>query len=196
MNAARVILASTSRYRGELLRRLLPVFEQRAPGIDEAPLPNEAPVARALRLAVAKAQAVAADAGTALVIGSDQVAALDGTTLGKPGDAAAARAQLARCSGREVVFHTGVCVADARTGHAARSVHVDTTRVRFRPLDDATIARYVEREQPLDCAGSFKCEGLGIALFDAIDSHDPTGLVGLPLIALARMLREHDMEIP
>ena len=196
MSAARVILASTSRYRGELLRRLLPTFDQRAPGVDEAALPNEAPQAQALRLAVDKAAAVAAGAGAALVIGSDQVAGLDGTALGKPGDAAAARAQLARCSGHEVVFHTGVCVIDTRDEPASRSMHVDTTRVRFRTLDAATIARYVEREQPLDCAGSFKCEGLGIALFDTIDSHDPTGLVGLPLIALARMLRERGMEIP
>jgi septum formation protein len=196
VSAARIILASTSRYRGELLRRLLPAFDQRAPDVDEAPLPNEAPAARAMRLAAAKARAIAADAGAALVIGSDQVAELDGTTLGKPGDAAAARAQLARCSGHEVVFHTGVCVVDTRDEPASRSVHVDTTRVRFRTLDEAVIARYVEREQPLDCAGSFKCEGLGIALFDAIDSHDPTALIGLPLIAVVRMLRERGMEIP
>jgi septum formation protein len=193
---ASIILASTSRYRGELLRRLLPAFEQRAPGVDEASLPHEAPAARAVRLAAAKAQAVASTAGAALVIGADQVAALDGTLLDKPGDATVACAQLALCSARTVDFHTGLCVLDTRGAGPARSIHLDTTRVRFRPLDADTIARYVEREQPLDCAGSFKCEGLGIALFEAIESTDPTGLIGLPLIALARLLREHGIDIP
>jgi septum formation protein len=197
MNAgASIILASTSRYRGELLRRLLPAFEQRAPGVDEASLPHEAPAARAVRLAAAKAQAVASTAGAALVIGADQVAALDGTLLDKPGDATVACAQLALCSSRTVDFHTGLCVLDTRGAGPARSIHLDTTRVRFRTLDADTIARYVEREQPLDCAGSFKCEGLGIALFEAIESTDPTGLIGLPLIALARLLREHGIDIP
>jgi septum formation protein len=193
---ASIILASTSRYRGELLRRLLPAFEQRAPGVDEASLPHEAPAARAVRLAAAKAQAVASTAGAALVIGADQVAALDGTLLDKPGDATVACAQLALCSARTVDFHTGLCVLDTRGAGPARSIHLDTTRVRFRTLDADTIARYVEREQPLDCAGSFKCEGLGIALFEAIESTDPTGLIGLPLIALVRLLREHGIDIP
>ncbi|HET7359875.1 MAG TPA: Maf family nucleotide pyrophosphatase [Rhodanobacteraceae bacterium] len=193
---AGIILASGSRYRGELLRRLLPAFEQCAPGVDEAPLPREAPAARAMRLAAAKAQAAASAAGAAIVIGADQVAALDGVLLHKPGDAAAACAQLALCSARAVDFHTGLCVLDTRGADVVRSIHLDTTRVRFRPLDADTIARYVAREQPLDCAGSFKCEGLGIALFEAIDSSDPTGLIGLPLIALARLLRDHGIEIP
>jgi MAF protein len=190
----RIVLGSTSRYRAELLRRLLADFEQAAPGTDEAPLPDEAPAARALRLAIAKATAVAREYPDALVIGSDQVAELDGLVLDKPGTAQCARAQLAASSGREVHFHTALCLLDTRNGR--RHTHVDQTRVRFRTLDAAEIARYVEREQPLDCAGSFKCEGLGISLFEAIDNRDPSALIGLPLIALARLLREAGIALP
>ena len=190
----RIVLGSTSRYRAELLRRLLADFEQAAPGTDEAPLPDEAPAARALRLAIAKATAVAREYPDALVIGSDQVAELDGLVLDKPGTAQCARAQLAASSGREVHFHTALCLLDTRNGR--RHTHVDQTRVRFRTLDAAEIARYVEREQPLDCAGSFKCEGLGISLFEAIDNSDPSALIGLPLIALARLLREAGIALP
>ncbi|HZY33926.1 MAG TPA: Maf family nucleotide pyrophosphatase [Rhodanobacter sp.] len=190
----RIVLGSTSRYRAELLRRLLADFEQAAPGTDEAPLPDEAPAARALRLAIAKATAVAREYPDALVIGSDQVAELDGLVLDKPGTAQCARAQLAVSSGREVHFHTALCLLDTRNGR--RHTHVDQTRVRFRTLDAAEIARYVEREQPLDCAGSFKCEGLGISLFEAIDNRDPSALIGLPLIALARLLREAGIALP
>ena len=190
----RIVLGSTSRYRAELLRRLLADFEQAAPGTDEAPLPDEAPAARALRLAIAKATAVAREYHDALVIGSDQVAELDGLVLDKPGTAQCARAQLAASSGREVHFHTALCLLDTRNGR--RHTHVDQTRVRFRTLDAAEIARYVEREQPLDCAGSFKCEGLGISLFEAIDNRDPSALIGLPLIALARLLREAGIALP
>ena len=190
----RIVLGSTSRYRAELLRRLLADFDQAAPGTDETPLPDEAPAARALRLAIAKAAAVARDYPDALVIGSDQVAELDGLILDKPGTAERARAQLAAGSGREVHFHTALCLLDTRDGR--RHTHVDHTRVRFRTLDAAEIARYVEREQPLDCAGSFKCEGLGISLFEAIDNSDPSALIGLPLIALARLLREAGVELP
>lgn len=190
----RIVLGSTSRYRAELLRRLLADFEQAAPGTDETPLPDEAPAARALRLAIAKAAAVAREYPEALVIGSDQVAELDGLILDKPGTAEHARAQLAASSGREVHFHTALCLLDTRNGR--RHTHVDHTRVRFRTLDAAEIARYVEREQPLDCAGSFKCEGLGISLFEAIDNRDPSALIGLPLIALARLLREAGMALP
>jgi septum formation protein len=196
MDAPRILLASTSPYRAELLKRLGLTFEQRAPGVDEAPLEDEAPSARALRLAAAKARAVAAEFPQSLVIGSDQVAELDGEVLDKPGSAAVARAQLRACSGASVRFHTAVCVVDTRTMEAPASTASDVTVVHFRPLDADTIARYVEREQPLDCAGSFKCEGLGIALFERIECRDPTALIGLPLIALSRLLREHGLAVP
>jgi len=191
----RLVLGSTSRYRAELLRRLVPQFEQRAPGTDETLSTDEAPADGALRLAVAKAEGAAHGlSGGALVIGSDQIAELDGRALGKPGSIEAARDQLADCAGREVRFHTGLCLLDTRDGR--RRTHLDTTRVQFRPLAATEIARYVEREMPLDCAGSFKCEGLGISLFERIDSSDPTALVGLPLIALARLLREAGLAVP
>lgn len=190
----RLVLGSTSRYRAELLGRLTPHFEQRAPGTDETLAPGEAPAEGALRLAIAKADGAARGLADALVIGSDQIAELDGRALGKPGSIEAAQAQLAACAGREVRFHTGLCLLDTRDGQ--RRTHLDTTRVQFRPLTAAEIARYVAREQPLDCAGSFKCEGLGIALFERIDSSDPTALVGLPLIALARLLRETGLALP
>lgn len=188
-----VILASTSAYRASLLRRLLDHFEQASPGTDEEPLPGEAPAARAARLAEAKARAVAATRPGCVVIGSDQVADLDGTVLDKPGTVHAAHKQLAASSGREVVFHTAVCVIDTR-GDAF--VHVDETRVHFRTLSTEDIERYVERERPLDCAGSFKCEGLGIALFERIANEDPTALVGLPLIATCRLLRDAGLAVP
>ncbi|TAM03629.1 MAG: septum formation protein Maf, partial [Rhodanobacter sp.] len=145
-------------------------------------------------LASAKADAVARRYGDALVIGSDQVAEVDGLILGKPGSSARARTQLAASSGRSVHFHTALCLLDAR--HGRRQTHVDHTQVHFRVLQPAEIERYVEREQPLDCAGSFKCEGLGISLFEAIDSHDPSALIGLPLIALARLLRAAGLPMP
>jgi septum formation protein len=195
MNAApKLILASTSRYRADLLRRLTENFVQQAPGTDEMAQQDEAPVDRALRLATAKAAAVATRHDNALIIGSDQVAELDGRVLDKPGTIERARAQLRDSSGRVVHFHTAVCLLDARDGR--RFAHVDHTRVHFRALTTAEIIRYVEREHPLDCAGSFKAEGLGISLFAAIDSHDPSALIGLPLIALARMLRECGMALP
>jgi septum formation protein len=190
----RIVLASTSRYRAELLRRLLPDFEQHAPGTDETALPGEAPGARAARLAVAKTTAAAGHFDDALVIGSDQVAELDGETLDKPGSVANACAQLAASSGRVVHFHTALCLFDTRDGR--HQLHVDRTRVHFRTLDAAEIERYVAREQPLDCAGSFKCEGLGISLFERIDNEDPSALIGLPLIALARMLRSSGAAVP
>lgn len=192
--APRLVLGSTSRYRAELLHRLTTDFEQRAPGTDETVLTGEAPAARALRLAVAKAEAAASGLDNALVIGSDQVAELDGEILDKPGTAERAHAQLAACSGREVHFHTALCLIDTRNGH--RHSHVDHTRVCFRKLNAAEITRYIKREQPLDCAGSFKCEGLGISLFESIDNRDPSALIGLPLIALAQLLREAGIELP
>ncbi|HEX8779261.1 MAG TPA: Maf family nucleotide pyrophosphatase [Rhodanobacter sp.] len=192
--APRIVLASTSRYRAELLHRLLPEFGQRAPGTDETALPGELAGARAARLALAKAMAVADGLRDALVIGSDQVAELDGGVLGKPGTVANARAQLAASSGRVVHFHTALCLLDTRCGR--HQLHVDHTRAHFRALSAAEIERYVAREQPLDCAGSFKCEGLGISLFECIDSEDPSALIGLPLIALARLLRATGVAVP
>lgn len=190
----RIVLGSTSRYRADLLRRLVPDFAQSAPGTDETPLAGEAPAERALRLAIAKAEATAGSWRDALVIGSDQVAELDGRILDKPGTIEHACAQLSASSGREVHFHTALCLLDTHDGH--RHTHVDHTRVRFRELTAAEITRYVERERPLDCAGSFKCEGLGISLFESIDNRDPSALVGLPLIALARMLRAAGVALP
>ena len=194
MTLPTLVLGSTSRYRAELLGRLYPLFEQRAPGTDESALPGETPRDRALRLAIAKAHAAAEGLDDALVIGSDQVAELEGLVLDKPGTPERARAQLTACSGREVHFHTALCLHDTRSGQDL--IHVDHTRVHFRSLDANEIARYVEREQPLDCAGSFKCEGLGISLFERIDNEDPSALVGLPLIALARLLREAGISLP
>lgn len=194
MTTPRLVLGSTSRYRADLLRRLTSDFEQRSPGTDETALAGEAPAARALRLAIAKAEAAADGCSHALVIGSDQVAELDGRLLDKPGTATSALAQLAASSARTVQFHTALCLLDTRDGQ--RHTHVDHTHVHFRQLNDTEIARYVEREQPLDCAGSFKCEGLGISLFEYIDNRDPTALIGLPLIALARMLRDCGLNLP
>ncbi|WP_114241191.1 nucleoside triphosphate pyrophosphatase [Dyella sp. C9] len=194
MSLPTVVLGSTSRYRAELLRRLVDDFQQRSPGTDESPLPDEQPSDRARRLAVAKARAAADGLEDALVIGSDQVAELEGLVLDKPGTMERAREQLSASSGREVHFHTALCLYDTRSGQA--QVHVDHTRVHFRSLATDEIERYIAREQPLDCAGSFKCEGLGISLFERIDNEDPSALIGLPLIALARMLREAGLALP
>lgn len=185
----RLILASTSRYRRELLERLRLPFEAIAPQVDETALPEELPRALAQRLARLKAVAVAKQHPDAVVIGSDQVADLGGRALGKPGDHAGATRQLRDCRGQAVEFHSAVCVIDGRRDNTAHAF-VDRTRVVFRTLDDDEIERYLRAEQPYDCAGSFKCEGLGAALFERIESQDPTGLIGLPLIALAKVLRE------
>ncbi|MGY1408704.1 MULTISPECIES: Maf family protein [unclassified Luteimonas] len=190
-----LVLASTSRYRAQLLERLRLPFEAARPEVDETPRAGEPPASLALRLAVAKAEAVARQQPQAVVIGSDQVASCDGRPLGKPGSREAAIAQLQGMSGRDVVFLTAVAVAVAGPG-AATGQALDTTLVRFRPLADDAIARYVDAEQPWDCAGSFRCEGLGITLFEAIESHDPTALVGLPLIATARLLRAAGFVLP
>ena len=183
----RLILASSSAYRRELLGRLRLPFEAIAPDIDETPRPGETPDATALRLAVEKARAIAATHPDALVIGSDQVATLDGEQIGKPGDHARALAQLQKMRGREVVFHTALCLWDARTGtHQLDNVQ---TFVTFRNLPDDELDAYLRIEQPYDCAGSAKNEALGIAILERIDSLDPTALTGLPLIALSSMLR-------
>jgi septum formation protein len=190
-----LILASGSRYRRELLARLGKPYRSISPDIDETPLPGEHPVALAARLAREKARAVADDTTDTVVIGSDQVAELDGIALGKPGDAPTARRQLGACAGRAVAFHTALCVLDTRDGSDRRYEHIDRTTVVFRPIDAGEIARYVDREQPFDCAGSFRCEELGIALFERIETSDPTALIGLPLIALARLLREAGLDV-
>lgn len=188
-----LILASTSRYRRELLSRLGLDFSVDAPQVDESPLPHENPVYTARRLAVAKAAEVGARHSGAWVIGSDQLAELNGAALGKPGSRDRAIAQLTSMSGRGVVFHTALCVT--RAG-AAGQVHVDRTVVQLRALQLAEIERYVDAEQPFDCAGSFKSEGRGITLFDAIETRDPTALIGLPLIATARLLRDAGFLLP
>jgi septum formation protein len=193
-NGARaVVLGSTSRYRRELLSRLRLAFEVRAPDVDETPLPGESPLELARRLALAKARAVAAECPEAVVIGSDQVADLQGAPLGKPGTHANAVAQLRRMSGQEVVFQTAVAVVCAATGF--EQLEVAPVRVRFRALADTEIEAYLHAEQPYDCAGSAKSEGLGIALLEAIDNDDPTALVGLPLIRTCRMLRAAGVRI-
>lgn len=189
-----LVLGSSSRYRRELLERLHLPFTVAAPESDESPLPGEAPHALALRLALAKAHAVAALHPQAIVIGSDQVADLAGEPLGKPGNHERATAQLRRMSGRTVVFQTAVAVVCSDSGFS--EVDIAPVEVRFRPLDDATIERYLRAEQPYDCAGSAKSEGLGIALLDAIVSDDPTALIGLPLIRTCRMLRAAGLVLP
>jgi septum formation protein len=183
-----LVLASTSRYRRELLERLRLPFEVASPGVDEAPLPGEEPAALAQRLALAKAQAVAAARPDAVVIGSDQVADLDGRAIGKPGTHERAVEQLRAMRGRRVVFQTAVAVVRRSTGFARTLLA--PVAVRFRDLSDAEIEFYLRAEQPYDCAGSAKCETLGIALLDAIESDDPTALVGLPLIRTSALLRE------
>lgn len=194
MSTPRIVLASTSRYRAELLHRLLDDFEQVAPGVDEPELPGEPPAARATRLAAHKATAVATGLRDALVIGSDQVAALGNVVLHKPGTTQNAHHQLRASSGKIVDFYTSICVIDTRIDRHGEAL--DHTRVLFRALDDADINRYLVRENSLDCAGSFKSEGAGIALFERIETTDPTALVGLPLIALAKLLRGTGVTLP
>ncbi|KGC09396.1 septum formation protein Maf [Burkholderia gladioli] len=187
----RLILASSSRYRRELLERLRLAFEVVTPDLDETPLAGESPADTALRLAAAKARAVAARVEApegVVVIGSDQVATFDGRQVGKPGTHQRALEQLQAMRGREVEFHSALCVYDSRSDLA--QVEDVVTRVRFRCLSDADLDAYLRAETPYDVAGSAKSEGLGIALLEAIDSNDPTALVGLPLIALTRMLAE------
>ncbi|WP_394789476.1 Maf family nucleotide pyrophosphatase [Rhodoferax sp.] len=182
-----VVLGSTSRYRRELLQRLQIPFEVAAPDVDETPQPGESPRDLALRLALAKAQAVAARFPQAVVIGSDQVADLNGVPLGKPGTHERAVAQLRQMRGQTVVFQTALSVVCLETGFAQSALA--PVRVQFRDLDDAEIEAYLLAEQPYDCAGSAKSEGLGISLLDAIDSDDPTALIGLPLIRTCQLLR-------
>jgi len=188
----RLILASSSAYRRELLGRLRLPFDVMLPDIDESPLPGEAPDSTALRLARAKAQAVAGRAPGSVVIGSDQVATLDGEQIGKPGNHANALAQLQKMRGRRVIFHTALCLWDSRAAALTGGAQLENvqTVVTFRDLPDAELDAYLRIEQPYDCAGSAKNEGLGIAILERIDSSDPTALTGLPLIALTGMLRK------
>jgi len=189
----KLVLASTSRYRRDLLSRLLIPFEILSPNVDETPLPDETPSATALRLSVLKAQTAASSYPDALIIGSDQVLMLDSEQLGKPGNFQNAFTQLKKMQGRAMVFHTALTLLNSRTGHAqTRDV---PTVVHIRPLTDAQIEAYLEKEQPYDCAGSAKSESLGIALMTRMDSPDPTALVGLPLMALAEMLGNEGVDV-
>ena len=188
MTSSLLVLASSSAYRRELLSRLQLPFDVAVPDIDESPRPGETPSATALRLAREKAAAVAAKLPGRVVIGSDQVATLDDEQIGKPGNHANALAQLQTMRGREVIFHTALCVWDGRDGtHQLENIQ---TVVQFRDLPDAELDAYLRIEQPYDCAGSAKNEALGIAILERIDSSDPTALTGLPLIALTGMLRK------
>lgn len=187
-----LVLASGSRYRAELLGRLGLPFQAWAPAVDESALPGESCAGTARRLARVKAEAALARHPGAWVIGSDQVAELDGQALGKPGTRENARAQLRAMRGRSVVFHTGLCLLANGRVHEA----LVPTQVAFRDLADAEIERYLDREPAFDCAGSAKSEGLGIALLASLRGDDPTALVGLPLIALASMLRSEGAAVP
>lgn len=183
----KLVLGSTSPYRRELLERLRIPFEVAAPDVDEAPRPSESPQQLACRLAMSKARAVAAQFPACVVIGSDQVADLDGHALGKPGNHARAVAQLHEMRGQTVIFQTAVAVVCLETGFA--QMDLAQVRVKFRDLTDAEIETYLRAETPYDCAGSAKSEGLGIALLESIDNDDPTALVGLPLIRTCRMIQ-------
>jgi septum formation protein len=192
MTAPRLILASTSRYRRELLQRLRLPFDVVSPGVDEAALAGEALAALALRLALAKARAVAASAADAVVIGSDQVAELDGQAIGKPGSHERAVEQLKRMSGQRVVFHTAVAVV--RRDRGFERALLAPVSVVFRHLGSDEIERYLQLDTPYDCAGSAKSEALGVALLERIDSADPTALIGLPLIRTCALLREAGLD--
>ncbi len=188
-----IVLGSTSRYRRELLERLRLPFSVSAPDVDETPAHGESPRDLALRLALAKAQAVATKHPDAIVIGSDQVADLAGQPLGKPGEHARAVEQLRQMSGQTVIFQTALAVVCLASGFEA--VDLAEVRVVFRDLSDDEIEAYLQAEKPYDCAGSAKSEGLGIALLESIDNDDPTALVGLPLIRTARLLRQAGVKL-
>ena len=188
-----LILGSTSRYRKELLSRLQIPFETAAPDVDETPHINESPKDLALRLALAKARAVALKNPEAIVIGSDQVADLEGAPLGKPGNHTNATLQLQRMRGKTVIFQTALSVVCIATGY--QRTDLAEVKVKFRDLSDAEIETYLRAEEPYDCAGSAKSEGLGIALLDSIDNDDPSALIGLPLIRTCQMLREAGVKL-
>jgi septum formation protein len=194
MTLPTLVLGSTSPFRRALLERLGLPFVSVAPHTDETPLPGESPPALVTRLAEAKARAVAAQYPGSLIIGSDQVAVIDDQILGKPGSRERAAAQLRLASGRQVVFFTGLCLLNTASGRA--QVVCEPFHVHFRELDDARIGRYLDAEQPFNCAGSFKSEGLGIALFQRLEGDDPNALIGLPLIRLVDMLAEEGVVVP
>jgi MAF protein len=189
-----LVLGSTSPYRRQLLAKLGLDFATAAPDIDETPLPGESPEGLVRRLAEAKAQDVSKDYPTGLIVGSDQAAVLDGRIIGKPADHAAAVRQLRTASGQAVRFLTGLCLYNATTGRS--QVTVEPYAVQFRVLDDEQITRYLAKERPYDCAGSFKSEGFGITLFRALEGRDPNTLIGLPLIALVEMLGNEGIHLP
>lgn len=193
-NMLPIVLGSTSPFRRALLEKLGVPFVMDAPRVDEATLPGEAPQPLVRRLAEAKAREVASRHSAALVIGSDQVACVDGGILGKPGNRENAVAQLVAASGKAVVFHTGLCLYNSASGRA--QVAVEPFTVHFRALDRGQIERYVDRELPFNCAGSFKSEGYGITLFSALEGRDPNTLVGLPLIRLVEMLAAEGIKLP
>lgn len=189
----KLILGSTSPYRRELLERLRIPFEVAAPDVDETSQASETPKQLACRLAMAKARAVAAQFPASVVIGSDQVADLEGQALGKPGNHARATAQLHQMRGKTVIFQTAVAVVCLETGFA--QMDLAQVKVKFRELSDAEIEAYLRAETPYDCAGSAKSEGLGIALLESIDNDDPTALVGLPLIRTCRMIQAAGVKV-
>lgn len=189
-----IVLASTSPFRREILAKLGIPFETAAPDTDETPLADEHPEALVKRLAELKARAVATYYPDALIIGSDQVACVDGDVLGKPGNRKNAVAQLEKTAGKTVTFYTGLCLYNASSRIA--QVTCDPFKVHFRELSTAQIERYIEKEQPLNCAGSFKSEGLGITLFRSLEGDDPNTLIGLPLIQLVQMLEKEGIELP
>lgn len=189
-----VILASGSPYRRQLLDRLGLPYSAQAPDVDETPSRDESPDAYVERIAREKAEALAGEHPDALIIGSDQAAVIDGHILGKPRTKARAQAQLIRASGRTVEFLTGIALLDTRSGKLQSDVV--PFRVHFRQLDPTAVDRYLEREQPYDCAGSFKAEGLGIVLFERMEGDDPTALIGLPLIRLTGMLQDAGLNLP
>ncbi|AOE49801.1 Maf family protein [Kangiella sediminilitoris] len=187
-NFTNIVLASSSPYRKELLSRVVESFSCESPNIDETPFPDEEPVEHVARLAEQKALAVSLNHPDSIIIGSDQVCVLDGKILGKPYTEEKAIQQLMGCSGKTVTFYTSLCVMESEKED--KDLSVVLTEVKFRDLTHEEIKRYVQREKPLDCAGSFKCEGLGIALFESLSSKDPTALIGLPLITLSESLRK------
>jgi|SRR5690606_5405301 len=191
----KIILASTSPYRHSLLSKLGLSFDTASPNFDETAKPGEPPTELALRLAEGKAQSLAHTYPDHLIIGGDQVAYLaPNRILSKPGSFDRAFEQLSACAGQTVIFYNGLCLFNSKTGQAQTAI--EEFRVRFRPLSDAQIQRYLEREQPYDCAGSFKAEGLGISLFESLEGRDPNALIGLPLILLCDLLRHEGIELP
>ena len=189
-----ILLASASPYRGQLLSRLDLPFDQAAAAIEESARPGESAAEVARRLAAAKAAALAADRPDAVIIGSDQTVDCGGTLLGKPGGFDAARRQLLALSGNRALFYTAVALLDTRSGRLEEDMAI--TEVTFRPLTEPEVERYLLRETPYDCAGSFKAEGLGISLFEAVHSDDPTALIGLPLIRVRRLLAVLGVAVP